>query len=294
MQRCNKTSLYTIYATNLSEMVQLFLYNRFMKFEVGLSAVFVMLWIFYRNVTSPAAGFETQFFPNLLIALGIVGIFFSSIVVHEFSHAIVMTLFGIKVKKIKLMFFGGYTEAMEGYGDHDTWSPFKDFCVSFVGPLSNFGIALILYSVFFDKSLYKIFNIVTGAGTFGMQINALNYLVIYAVFFNLVIGAFNLMPVLPLDGGHVLRAILRGCFKRRWIADLIPGLLSLVAGLAGIYLMSDNLSLTTMRDQGIFGVVDFLLNLGILGLVCLAMIVMGIVSLRKSISIYNNGTVQDG
>ena len=102
------------------------------------------------------------------------------------------------------------------------------------------------------------------------------------------------MPVLPLDGGHVLRAILRGCFKQKWIADLIPGLLSLVAGLAGLYLMSDNLSLSTMRDQGIFGVVDFLLNLGILGLVCLAMIVMGIVSLRKSISIYNNGTVQNG
>jgi hypothetical protein len=58
--------------------------------------------------------------------------------------------------------------------------------------------------------------------------------------------------------------------------------------------MSDNLSLSAMTDNGIFGVVDFLLNLGILGLICLAMIVMGIVSLRKSIGIYNNGTVQDG
>ena len=57
--------------------------------------------------------------------------------------------------------------------------------------------------------------------------------------------------------------------------------------------MSDKLSLSAMTDNGIFGVVDFLLNLGILGLICLAMIVMGIVSLRKSISIYNNRTVQD-
>ena len=122
----------------------------------------------------------------------------------------------------------------------------------------------------------------------------INYLIIYAVFFNLIIGGFNLMPVLPLDGGHVLRAILRGCFKQKWIADLVPGLLSLVAGLGGLYLMSDNLSLSAMTGNGIFGVVDFLLNLGILGLICLAMIVMGIVSLRKSISIYNNGTVQDG
>ena len=58
--------------------------------------------------------------------------------------------------------------------------------------------------------------------------------------------------------------------------------------------MSDNLSLSSMTDNGIFGVLDFLLNLGILGLICLAMIVMGIVSLRKSIGIYNNGVVKDG
>ena len=264
-----------------------------MKFEVGFSAIFVMGWIFYRNVTNPAESFESQTISTFLVALGIVVIFFLSVVVHEFSHAVVMSLFGIKVKKIKLMFFGGYTEAMEGYGDHDTWSPFKDFCISFVGPLSNLTIALVIYTAFFDQSLYKIFNVVTGSGTFGMQINTINYLVIYTVFFNLIIGVFNLMPVLPLDGGHVLRAILRGCFKQKWIADLVPGLLSLVAGLGGLYLMSDKLSLSAMTDNGIFGVVDFLLNLGILGLICLAMIVMGIVSLRKSISIYNNRTVQD-
>ena len=74
----------------------------------------------------------------------------------------------------------------------------------------------------------------------------------------------------------------------------MPGLLSLAAGLGGLYLMSDNLSLSSMTDNGIFGVLDFLFNLGILGLICLAMIVMGIVSLRKSIGIYNNGVVKDG
>ena len=117
-----------------------------MKFEVGFSAIFVMGWIFYRNLTNPAESFESQTISTFLIALGIVVIFFLSVVVHEFSHAVVMSLFGIK---IKLMFFGGYTEAMEGYGDHDTWSPFKDFCISFAGPFSNFLIAIIMYTAFF-------------------------------------------------------------------------------------------------------------------------------------------------
>ena len=126
-----------------------------------------------------------------------------------------------------------------------------------------------------------------------MQINTINYLIISAVFYNLLLAGFNLIPVLPLDGGHVLRAILRGCFKQKWIADLVPGLLSLVAGLGGLYLMSERLSFSAMTDNGIFGVIDFLVSLGIWGFICLAMIVMGVVSLRKSISIYNNRTVQD-
>ncbi|MQG39241.1 MAG: hypothetical protein FI718_04555 [SAR202 cluster bacterium] len=272
-------------------MVQLFLYNLSMKFEVGRSAILIWGLIFFRNVFNPPETFESQPVSTFLIALGIVVILFLSVVLHEFSHAVVMSFFNIKVKKIKLMFFGGYTEAMEGYGDRDTWHPFKDFCISFAGPVSNFGIALILYSEFFDQPLYKIFNIVTGYGTFGMQINTINYLIIFAVFSNLIVAAFNLIPVLPLDGGHVFRSILRGCFKQKWIADLIPGLFSIIAGLGGLYLMSDRLSLSTMTGNGIFGIVDSLVSLGILGFICLAMIVMGIVSLRKSIDVYNNGTV---
>ena len=96
------------------------------------------------------------------------------------------------------------------------------FCISFVGPLSNLTIALVIYTAFFDQSLYKIFNVVTGSGTFGMQINTINYLVIYTVFFNLIIGVFNLMPVLPLDGGHVLRAILGDVSKRNGLLIWYP------------------------------------------------------------------------
>jgi Zn-dependent protease len=257
------------------------------RFEVGFSAKLVMVWIFFSNFTSSAYGFEIQSFPNILMSLGMVGVFFLSIVVHEFSHAITMTLLGIKVKKIKLMFFGGYTQAMEGHGDHDTWPPFKDFCISFVGPLSNITIALILYSVFWDNPVYRVIEIVTGTGNLSNQVDVGSHLITYAVFFNLLVGVFNLMPVLPLDGGHVLRAILLGFFKRKWIAHLIPGMLSLGAGLFGLYLLSSNLSLSTIINQGIFGFIGSLFDLGVLGLICLVMVIMGIVSLRKSIIIRN-------
>ena len=51
-----------------------------MKFEVGFSAIFVMGWIFYRNLTNPAESFESQTISTFLVALGIVVIFFLSVV----------------------------------------------------------------------------------------------------------------------------------------------------------------------------------------------------------------------
>lgn len=256
-----------------------------MKFEVGLSAKLVMGWIFFRNFTGTTVGVEIQTFSNLLVSIGVAGIFFLSIALHELSHAIIMTVSGIKVEKIKLMFFGGYTQAMEGYGDHDTWPPFKDFCISIVGPLSNIIFALILYSLFFDNPAYRVFEIVTGTENSHNSGGIGNYLISYAVFFNLLVGVFNLVPVLPLDGGHVLRSILLGCFKRRWLANFIPGVLSLAAGLYGLYFLSDNLAFGSITDQGILGIIDSLFNLGLLGLLCLVMTIMGIVSLRKSLVI---------
>ena len=180
------------------------------------------------------------------------------------------------------MFFGGYTQAMPGYGDHDTWHPFKDFCISAAGPLSNIAAAVVLYQLYWDQPVYKVFGLVAGTGGSYTQFGLVSYLVTYAVFFNLVVGLFNFLPIVPLDGGHVLRAILVGCFKRRWIADMIAGTFSLAAGLLGLYLLGDNMSLSTITDRGVFGVIDSIFNLGLLGMLCIAMTIMGFLTLRKS------------
>jgi Zn-dependent protease len=73
-------------------------------------------------------------------------------------------------------------------------NPFKDDAlVSFAGPLSNFILAII-----FALILSLVYNFQLTSS--GLLIN----LIWYGVFFNIFLFAFNLLPIPPLDGSHIL------------------------------------------------------------------------------------------
>ncbi len=72
--------------------------------------------------------------------------------------------------------------------------PFRDDAVvSFAGPLSNFILAVIFFACFaaFAHSGIAYRHYVTGFFWYG-------------VFFNIFLFAFNLIPIPPLDGSHIL------------------------------------------------------------------------------------------
>jgi Zn-dependent protease len=104
------------------------------------------------------------------------------LVFHEYGHIRAMKYFGLKTKGIYLIpFVGGL--AMSDDKINTRW---QDVVISIMGPF--FGLILSI------------------ACLVGYWVTDLEILAGLAVF-NALLNLFNLLPVLPLDGGHILKSI---------------------------------------------------------------------------------------
>lgn len=124
---------------------------------------------------------------SIIGALIWVVIIFVSILVHEYGHAITAKLFG-QSPRIELVAFGGLT-----YPEGPRLSFWKEFIVVFNGPLFGFGLYLLGYN------LLKVSAIANSVFA--------PYIGIFALV-NLFWTVVNLFPVLPLDGGQLMRIVL--------------------------------------------------------------------------------------
>ncbi|MEF3254100.1 MAG: site-2 protease family protein [Deferribacterales bacterium] len=76
--------------------------------------------------------------------------------------------------------------------------------VSFAGPLSNFILAIV--SAIFLK---LVMNSGQGDNLFANYfMEPIFYMLLYSVQINIALGTFNLIPILPMDGGRILQAFL--------------------------------------------------------------------------------------
>lgn len=111
---------------------------------------------------------------------------FTSVLAHELGHSFVAIKQGIEVKSITLFLFGGLATL-----ERESKTPGEAFWVAIAGPLVSF----ILFSIF------------TAIGLFTDISGALAAVVQLLAYINLVIGTFNLIPGLPLDGGNILKSL---------------------------------------------------------------------------------------
>ena len=142
---------------------------------------------------SLAAGFFPRFFPGWetatywwLASIAAVSLFLS-VLVHELAHSTVALKRGIPVDSITLFIFGGVSNLRA-----DASKAADEFLIALVGPLTSVGLGglawLMLQAVPHD-------------------LEVLRALISYVALTNAVLGAFNLLPGFPLDGGRVLRSV---------------------------------------------------------------------------------------
>lgn len=173
--------------------------------KVELSFLFIVVLLASSRLSEPA----------LLVAW--VAVVFVSILVHEFGHALACRAFGLS-PQIALHGMGGLTS----WANNERVSPPRNIVISLAGPFAGFlfgGLVYLVGSLFPD-----------------VQDTRLGHTLLFDLLWvNWGWGIFNLLPVLPMDGGHVVNSLEEWVTKRP-VTIIAPAFSFIVA--AGLALLA--------------------------------------------------------
>ena len=146
-------------------------------------------------------------------------VIFLSLLVHELGHALMVRAYGMS-PQILLYSMGGLTS----WNDEKGISHAKRISISLAGPFAGFIFGGL---VFLSRIVYPdLFSGALGEQTYEDLVNV-----------NFLWGFFNLLPILPLDGGQVAHSIEQSVKKKP--DGTITHILSLVvAGAVGLWALS--------------------------------------------------------
>ena len=107
-----------------------------------------------------------------------------SILLHELSHILLCIKYELEIKELELFPFGSVARS-----DKSIWfKPNQEIIIAAAGPVVSLLISLFFF-------------LISGLGY-------QNYIISILIKANFIIGMFNLLPFLPLDGGRITRAFL--------------------------------------------------------------------------------------
>ncbi len=160
---------------------------------------------------------------GMLGLLTLVALMAGSVLLHELGHALVARRFGIETHDIVLTPIGGMARVVSL-----PKVPRHEILIAIAGPLVSIAIAVISFVLWFSTALLAIG--IPG----GVQETLLNL-----CGFNVMLGIFNLVPALPMDGGRVLRGVLalrRDYLTATLIAARVGRTLAVIGGITAIYI----------------------------------------------------------
>ncbi|MFB9837160.1 site-2 protease family protein [Actinoallomurus acaciae] len=152
---------------------------------------------------------------SYLVALTYAVLLYASVLVHEIGHSLVARCFGLPVRAITLHILGGVSEIEE-----EPRTPGREFLVAAAGPLLSLALAVGGYAALVLVPMPDVTVLLIEALTLA----------------NLLVGVFNLLPGLPLDGGRLVRAAVWKITGRQRTATVAAGWAGRVVAVAVLIL----------------------------------------------------------
>ena len=147
-----------------------------------------------------------------------------SVTLHELGHALTARAFGYRTRDITLSLLGGCASLIAL--PRKAW---QEFVTALAGPLVSFAIsgAVLLLDVF------------------GVTVsNAwLRNVLAYTFWMNIMLGAFNLLPGFPMDGGRIFRSFMCAFLTRAkatLVAMWVGRAFAILLGLRGLHSIFTN------------------------------------------------------
>ncbi len=170
--------------------------------NISIDPSFALFVVAIAAINAPSAAERSVYGAMAwVLPLGYVAILFVSVLIHECAHALTGRVVGQHPRHIVINLWGGYTQFKGG-----EVSPGRSVLVAFAGPAANLVLAGLGWLV------------LTLAGPQPGLARSLLFMFTVA---NALLGGFNLIPGLPLDGGRILEAVLWGITGRRSTATTI-------------------------------------------------------------------------
>jgi Zn-dependent protease len=145
-----------------------------------------------------------------VVAVAFVVLLYLSVLVHELSHSVVARSYGLPVRRILLHPLGGVSEI-----EREAPTPVREFAVAGAGPALSLALGAVGWGL-----AQLVPDGVTGA------------LIRQLMFANIIVGLFNLLPGLPLDGGRMLRAVIWQITKKPTSATIAAAWVGRIIALA--------------------------------------------------------------
>ena len=133
-------------------------------------------------------------------------LFFLSIALTKVAHAIMSKIRGVEISSINIQFMGGATTV-----ERESRDPFSVFSIALSGPLTSLVLSAIGFASAWLIAGDVIFNgnpkaMAALPDTIGNIRTIWTIIAIKFAQINLIFGLFSLIPALPFEGGHILKA----------------------------------------------------------------------------------------